>query len=41
LSDFLDDFRKQTEADELVTVYQAPTIDGRLRSVSWLAEAAQ
>jgi hypothetical protein len=41
LSDYPDDFRKQAEADEFITVYQAPTIEGRLRSVSWLAEAMQ
>ena len=39
VSDYLDDFRKQTEADEFITVHQSPTLDGRLRSVTLLAEA--
>src|SRR6202522_4394208 len=39
VSEYLDDFRKQTEADEFITVHQSPTLDGRLRSVTLLAEA--
>lgn len=39
VSAYLDGFLRQTEADELITVHQAPTIDGRLRSVTLLAEA--
>ena len=41
VSEYLDDFRKQTEADELITVHQSPSLDGRLRSVTLLAEAMQ
>ncbi len=41
VSDYLDDFVRHTGADELITVHQAPTIEGRLRSVSLLAEAVQ
>jgi luciferase family oxidoreductase group 1 len=41
VSEYLDDFRKQTEADEFITVHQSPTLDGRLRSVTLLAEAMQ
>ena len=41
VSDYLDGFRKETEADELITVHQAPTLEGRLRSVTLLAEAMQ
>jgi luciferase family oxidoreductase group 1 len=39
--DYLDGFLRQTDADELMVVHQAPTIDGRLRSVTLLGEAAQ
>jgi luciferase family oxidoreductase group 1 len=41
VSDYLDSFIRQTEADELIVAHQAPTIDGRLRSVTLLAEAMQ
>jgi luciferase family oxidoreductase group 1 len=41
VSDYLDDFIKHTEADELIVVHQAPNIEGRLRSVTLLAEAMQ
>jgi luciferase family oxidoreductase group 1 len=41
VSDYLDGFIRQTEADELIVVHQAPTIEGRLRSVTLLAEAMQ
>ena len=39
VSDYLDGFRKQTEADELITVHQSPALEGRLRSITLLAEA--
>jgi luciferase family oxidoreductase group 1 len=38
---YLDDFVRVTGADELVTVHQIPTSEGRLRSVTLLAEALQ
>jgi luciferase family oxidoreductase group 1 len=37
--DFLDGFVKETGADELITVHQAPSLVPRLRSVTLLAEA--
>jgi luciferase family oxidoreductase group 1 len=39
VSDYLDGFIRHTEADELIVAHQAPTIEGRLRSVTLLAEA--
>jgi luciferase family oxidoreductase group 1 len=36
---YLDDFARLTGADELITVHQVPTAEGRLRSVTLLAEA--
>lgn len=39
VGDYLDDFLRHTGADELITVHQAPSIEGRMRSVSLLAEA--
>ncbi len=36
---YFGEFLRLTEADELMTVHQVPTIEGRLRSVSLLAEA--
>jgi luciferase family oxidoreductase group 1 len=41
VSDYLDGFIKHTEADELIVVHQAPNVEGRLRSVTLLAEAMQ
>jgi luciferase family oxidoreductase group 1 len=41
VSDYLDGFIKHTEADELIVVHQAPSIEGRLRSVTLVAEAMQ
>jgi luciferase family oxidoreductase group 1 len=41
VSDYLDGFIRQTEADELIVAHQAPNIEGRLRSVTLLAEAMQ
>jgi luciferase family oxidoreductase group 1 len=38
--DYLEDFAKRADADELITAHQSPTIEARLRSVSLLAEAA-
>ncbi len=37
--DYLNDFLRLTGADELVTVHQVPTAQGRMRSVTLLAEA--
>jgi luciferase family oxidoreductase group 1 len=37
--DYLNDFVLLTAADELMTVHQVPTAEGRLRSVTLLAEA--
>jgi luciferase family oxidoreductase group 1 len=41
VSDYLDTFIRHTEADEVIVAHQAPTIEGRLRSVTLLAEAMQ
>jgi luciferase family oxidoreductase group 1 len=41
VSDYLDGFIRRTEADEVIVVHQAPAIEGRLRSVTLLAEAMQ
>ena len=41
VSDYLDGFIRHTEADELIVAHQAPDIEGRLRSVTLLAEAMQ
>ena len=41
VSDYLDGFIRRTEADEVIVVHQTPTIEGRLRSVTLLAEAMQ
>jgi luciferase family oxidoreductase group 1 len=41
VSGYLEGFIRQTEADELIVVHQAPTSEGRLRSVTLLAEAMQ
>src|SRR5829696_6834850 len=37
--DYLEGFRKQADADELIVAHQAPTPEDRLRSVSLTAEA--
>jgi luciferase family oxidoreductase group 1 len=37
--DHLEDFAKHADADELITVHQSPTADGRLRSVELLMSA--
>ncbi len=39
VGDYLHDFLGLTGADELITVHQVPTAEGRLRSVTLLAEA--
>jgi luciferase family oxidoreductase group 1 len=39
VGDYLDGFLKQTDADELITVHQAPSTEARLHSVTLLAEA--
>jgi luciferase family oxidoreductase group 1 len=39
VQDYFDGFLRQTDADELMVAHQAPTIDGRLRSVTLLGEA--
>ncbi|NHC13107.1 LLM class flavin-dependent oxidoreductase [Motilibacter deserti] len=39
VADYLDGFVKHADADELITVHQAPTTEGRLRSLSITAEA--
>jgi hypothetical protein len=41
VSDYLDGFIRRTEADEVIVVHQTPAIEGRLRSVTLLAEAMQ
>ena len=41
VGEYLDDFLRLTAADELITVHQATTIEGRLRSVALLAEAVE
>ena len=37
--DYLEDFAKLADADELIVAHQAPTTEGRLRSVTLTAEA--
>jgi luciferase family oxidoreductase group 1 len=39
VGDYLDEFVRLTGADELITVHQVPSAEGRLRSVTLLAEA--
>ena len=39
VQNYLDGFLRHTEADELMVAHQAPTIEGRLRSVALLGEA--
>jgi luciferase family oxidoreductase group 1 len=41
VSDYLDGFIRRTEADELIVAHHAPALEGRLRSVTLLAEAMQ
>ncbi len=37
---YLDEFRRHADADELITVHQADTLEGRLRSLELVAEVA-
>jgi len=39
VGDFLERFRKQADADELIVAHQSPTTEGRLRSVELTAQA--
>jgi luciferase family oxidoreductase group 1 len=39
IADYLERFRDKADADELITAHQAPTPEGRLRSVALTAEA--
>jgi luciferase family oxidoreductase group 1 len=39
VGDFLERFREQADADELIVAHQSPTTEGRLRSVELTAEA--
>ena len=41
VGEYLDGFVKLADADELIVAHQAPTTEGRLRSVSLLAEAME
>ena len=41
VSDYLDGFIRHTGADEVIVVHQVPDIEGRLWSVTLLAEAMQ
>jgi luciferase family oxidoreductase group 1 len=41
VGDYLNEFLRLTRADELVTVHQVPTAEGRMRSVTLLAEALE
>jgi luciferase family oxidoreductase group 1 len=41
VSDYLDGFIRHTEADEVIVAHQVQAIEGRLRSVTLLAEAMQ
>ncbi|GAA3398358.1 LLM class flavin-dependent oxidoreductase [Cryptosporangium minutisporangium] len=38
---YLEGFRKEADADELITAHQSPDTEGRLRSVALLAEAME
>jgi luciferase family oxidoreductase group 1 len=38
--DYLDDFARTADADELIVAHQSSTVEGRLRSVELLAEAS-
>ncbi|MCW2578274.1 MAG: putative Flavin-dependent oxidoreductase, F420-dependent methylene-tetrahydromethanopterin reductase, partial [Modestobacter sp.] len=41
VADYLEGFRKQADADELIVAHQSPTTEGRLRSVALTAEALE
>jgi len=40
VGDYLERFRRHADADELITVHHADTLDGRLRSLELTAAAA-
>jgi luciferase family oxidoreductase group 1 len=41
LGEYLENFRKLADADELIVAHQAPTVEARLRSVTLIAEALE
>ncbi|RKS75641.1 luciferase family oxidoreductase group 1 [Motilibacter peucedani] len=41
VADYLEQFRKQADADELITAHQAPDTESRLRSLTLTAEAME
>ena len=41
VGEYLDGFVKLADADELIVAHQAPTTEGRLRSVTLLAQALE
>jgi luciferase family oxidoreductase group 1 len=41
VGDYLESFRQRADADELIVAHQAPTTEGRLRSVTLTAEAME
>jgi luciferase family oxidoreductase group 1 len=41
VADYLENFKKRADADELIVAHQAPTTEGRLRSVTLTAEAME
>jgi luciferase family oxidoreductase group 1 len=41
VGEYLEAFKKRADADELITAHQAPTTEGRLRSVTLTAEAME
>jgi hypothetical protein len=41
VGEYLERFAKTADADELIVAHQAPTSEGRLRSVTLVAEALQ
>ena len=41
VGEYLDGFLKTADADELIVAHQSPTVEGRLRSVTLLAEAME
>ena len=41
VGEYLDGFAKLADADELIVAHQAPTTEGRLRSVTLTAEAME
>ena len=41
VAEYIEDFAKHADADELITAHQSPTADARLRSVELLADSVQ